>query len=96
MSDTQWTYDENAGRVLDAHGISLALYVTKHSGQRMAAAPDMLAALMGAATMPWGYCICPPQMGDMEGKPDESHCGECRDVRAAIAKATGKQCTSPF
>ena len=56
----------------------------------MAASQDALEALEAVAIMPWGYCVCPPRMGDMEGKPDDAHCGECRQVRAAIAKAKGE------
>ena len=46
-----------------------------------------LEALQAICVMPWGFCCCPAQMGDMEGKPDADHCGECRDARAVIAKA---------
>ena len=53
------------------------------------AAPDMLEALQAVAVVPWGYCVCPEHMGDMENSADEDHCGECRLVRAAIAKAEG-------
>ena len=56
----------------------------------IAAAPDLLEAAQAASIMPWGYCICPTRMGVMEGKPDDAHCGECRDLRAAIAKAKGE------
>ena len=45
QSTETWTYDEDAGRVTDSHGITVALYVTKHNGQRIAAAPDMQEAL---------------------------------------------------
>ena len=66
----------------------------KALARRIATLPDierqrdrLLEAMKAAAVMPWGYCICPPRMGDMEGKDDRAHCGECRDVRAAIALA---------
>ena len=58
------------------------------NAQVMAASKDVH-ALTSICIMPWGYCCCPPQMGDMEGKPDEAHCGECKDARTAIAKAKG-------
>ena len=57
----------------------------------IAAAPEMLEALQAMGVMPWGYCFCPGRMGNMEGKPDEEHCGECREARAAIAKARGEK-----
>ena len=44
-------------------------------------------ALASIAYMPWGYCVCPPRMGYMEGRPDHAHCGECREARVALAKA---------
>ena len=85
--------------VLDEHGLALAdtwdfnrpAEEAYANADLIAAAPDMFDALCAIAVMPWGYCCCPPRMGDMEGKLDIDHCGECRDVRAAIAKVGGEE-----
>ena len=50
------------------------------------AAKPLLSAAKAAAVKPWGFCICYPSV-DMEGRPDEDHAPECRDLRAAIALA---------
>ena len=83
-----WSQEGQTWHVLGESGHAVAnAYESEVNARWMAAAPDLLEAVCAAAVMPWGYCVCPPQMGDMEGKSDEAHCGECRDVRAAIAKA---------
>ena len=51
---------------------------------------DLLEALKAIGVFPWGYCFCPPSMGDMEEKPDDAHCGECREARLAIREAEGE------
>ena len=62
-------------------------YVTEEHYDELKAAYDRaILALKGAAFMPWGYCLCPMHKGDMGRALDEDHCGECRDVRAAIAE----------
>ena len=38
---------------------------------------ELLEALQAVAVHPWGYCFCPPSMGDMEARPDKDHCVEC-------------------
>ena len=48
---------------------------------------ELLEVLKAIGAYPWGYCFCPPAMGDMVGTPDEDHCGECREARTAIRKA---------
>ena len=54
-----------------------------------AAAPDLLESIQGLGSMPTGYCFCFNGPRDPE-KPEQEHTGECRDLRAAIAKAEGK------
>ena len=69
------------------HTQAVGLAFDEETARKFAASPQLLDALTAICVMPWGYCCCPPRMGDMEGKPDSAHCGECRDARAAIAKA---------
>jgi len=52
----------------------------------IAAAPDLLGAIEGLGAMPEGYCFCSEhRIGD----DSKVHQPECRDLRAAIAKARG-------
>ena len=59
---------------------------TADANERLiAAAPELLDALQALLVCPDGYCCC----SDCDpGKPDPEHTGECREARAAIAKAT--------
>lgn len=53
----------------------------------VAAAPNMLEALCALGVIGGGYCFC-----SADRDPDKTeHEPECRDARAAIAKATGEQ-----
>lgn len=54
--------------------------------RRLDASLELLAASEAVAVMPWGYCVC-ANMTDMQGKTDDEHAGECRDLRRAIRKA---------
>ena len=56
----------------------------------IAAVLELLETLKAVGSTPWGYCFCPPSMGDMKDKPDDDHCGECREARLAIRAAEGK------
>ena len=62
------------------HGMSCWVYGDRKMAQKVAAAPDMLAALEGAG------CICEQSTLDEFGR----HSDECRAVSAAIAKAKGE------
>ena len=82
---------EATGKVITGYGHSeVSISEQTANADLIAAAPELLEALQAICVMPWGYCCCPPRMGDMEGKDDSEHCGECREARKAIAKATGQ------
>ena len=88
MSDTKITFDSTrapspapCGCVL--HEATAVLLCPLH-----AAAPDLLAACEGLGAMPEGYCFCYGHRRDPL-KPEHEHTGECREARAAIAKAKG-------
>lgn len=53
----------------------------------IAAAPDLLKCAMGLGAMPEGYCFC---SSSRIGDDSKVHEPECRDLRTAIAKATGQ------
>ena len=53
----------------------------------IALSKQLVGAVQGAMVKPWGYCLCPAHMRPMEHKPDDAHCGECRDLRVALADA---------
>lgn len=76
--------------VYDADGNFLTTDIQVHvaNARLIAAAPDLLEAAQGLGSMPWGYCFCSK---DRIGDDSKVHEPECRDLRAAIAKAEGKQ-----
>lgn len=52
----------------------------------IAHAPDLLTAAQALGCMPEGFCFCSQ---NRIGDDSKVHEPECRDMRAAIAKATG-------
>ena len=83
-----WVRDRSGNLILSSYGLksppgpNAARYVTSESVKGTERQRDrLLEVVKAAAVMPWGYCLCPPRMGDMEGADNQAHCGECRDVR---------------
>ena len=64
----------------------IARDVSEDNAPLMSAAPDLLEALTGLATLQEGYCVCFGSVRDAL-KLEHEHTGECRAARAAIKKA---------
>ena len=90
LYEDEWFMPAHEVRMVGERNELIAVIPGTANARLIAAAPDMLEALEAMMVMPWGYCACPVRMGDMEGEPDDAHCGECRDSRTAIAKAKGE------
>ena len=89
-----WTLHElDSTRILGKDGAVANAYAPSHlvteadaNARLIAAAPELLEALGALGVIGSGYCFC-----SHDRDPDKAdHQPECRDARAALAKAEGR------